>query len=219
MKVLREIMQEILQYRKDNNLYAGKQVLEIEEIILRHMDDAERDTDTEHSKDCGECSRRKWYQMGYKDGTKGQIVECCPHCDKENVLYWDVEKDGYQIFCPNCGEVMMLCSMCDARDGAICDWTENGCKHSDEIYRENNTEITRHSKDKWTPVEKLLPEEGVYLVSCDDEDYPIKLMRLKRETDGTKPFYTSQGIYDGAVYAWMELPDQFHRGRINEFDK
>ena len=59
MKVLREIMQEILQYRKDNNLYAGKQVLEIEEIILRHMDDAERDTDTEHSKDCGECSRRK----------------------------------------------------------------------------------------------------------------------------------------------------------------
>ena len=31
----------------------------IEKIIRKHMDD---------NNSCGECSRRKWYQIGYKDG-------------------------------------------------------------------------------------------------------------------------------------------------------
>lgn len=39
MQVLGKILEEILQYRKDNNLYAGKQVVAIEEIIRSHMDD------------------------------------------------------------------------------------------------------------------------------------------------------------------------------------
>lgn len=39
MNVLEKILKEILQYRKDNNLYAGKQVLEIENIIRSHMDE------------------------------------------------------------------------------------------------------------------------------------------------------------------------------------
>jgi len=39
MNVLEKILEEILQYRKDNNLYAGKHVMAIEEIICSHMDD------------------------------------------------------------------------------------------------------------------------------------------------------------------------------------
>ena len=39
MNVLEKILEEILQYRKDNNLYASKQVIEIEEIIRSHMDE------------------------------------------------------------------------------------------------------------------------------------------------------------------------------------
>lgn len=39
MNVLEKILEEIEQYRKDNNLYAGKQVVEIERIIRSHMDD------------------------------------------------------------------------------------------------------------------------------------------------------------------------------------
>lgn len=40
MNVLEKILEEIEQYRKDNNLYAGKQVVEIERIIRSHMDEA-----------------------------------------------------------------------------------------------------------------------------------------------------------------------------------
>ena len=59
------------------------------------------------------------------------VTECCPHCDREITVSWNVEQDGYQIFCPNCGETIMLCSMCNREP---CDWTEKGCKYSDERY-------------------------------------------------------------------------------------
>lgn len=60
-----------------------------------------------------------------------EVTECCPHCDREITVLWDVEQEGYQIFCPNCGEIIMLCSMCNREP---CDWTENGCKYSDDRY-------------------------------------------------------------------------------------
>lgn len=60
-----------------------------------------------------------------------EVTECCPHCDREITVLWDVEQNGYQIYCPNCGETIMLCSMCDREP---CDWTENGCKYSDDRY-------------------------------------------------------------------------------------
>ena len=61
MNVLEKILEEIEQYRKDNNLYAGKQVVEIERIIRSHMDEVPN---------CGKCSRREWYQKGFEDGKK-----------------------------------------------------------------------------------------------------------------------------------------------------
>lgn len=39
MNVLEKILEEILQYRKDNSVLAGKQVMAIEEIIRSNMDD------------------------------------------------------------------------------------------------------------------------------------------------------------------------------------
>lgn len=61
-----------------------------------------------------------------------EVTECCPHCDREITVSWNVEQDGYQIYCPNCGETIMLCSMCDREP--CCDWTENGCTYSDDRY-------------------------------------------------------------------------------------
>ena len=87
-----------------------------------------------------------------------EIMEQCPYCENEAALHWDVEKDGHQVFCPNCGKPMMLCSMCDARDGAVCDWKEGeGCKHSDERYRDY---FRSHMNDGWIPVEKEWPPFG-----------------------------------------------------------
>ena len=59
------------------------------------------------------------------------VAEQCPECGNEVWLKWDVERDGYTIYCPYCGYRMKLCSMCDVRDGGKCDWNSEtgGCKN------------------------------------------------------------------------------------------
>ena len=58
-----------------------------------------------------------------------EVVEVCPECGAENVMTWDVEKEGYVAYCPHCGSKMMLCDECIHSDNApICDWNPcNGC--------------------------------------------------------------------------------------------
>lgn len=58
-----------------------------------------------------------------------EVCEVCPECGAENVITWDVEKDGYVAYCPHCGSKMMLCDECIHSDDApICDWcAEKGC--------------------------------------------------------------------------------------------
>ena len=59
------------------------------------------------------------------------VAEQCPDCGNDVRLKWDVERDGYTIYCPYCGYRMKLCSMCDIRDGGKCDWNSEtgGCKN------------------------------------------------------------------------------------------
>ena len=51
------------------------------------------------------------------------VTELCPYCDTEVGISWDVDKDGFKVFCPNCGEQLMLCSACKDREG-LCDWND-----------------------------------------------------------------------------------------------
>lgn len=54
------------------------------------------------------------------------VTECCPHCDTEVSVKWDIFKDGHSIYCPNCGKRIMLCSDCPSIDDEFtCDWTED----------------------------------------------------------------------------------------------
>lgn len=55
-----------------------------------------------------------------------EVVEVCPECGAENIMTWDVEKDGYVAYCPHCGSKMMLCDECIHSKHGF-----NGCK---EIY-------------------------------------------------------------------------------------
>lgn len=84
-----------------------------------------------------------------------------------------------------------------------------------------NNDVTRYIADAvaekvvrdengagWIPVSERLPKDGIYLVTCDDEDYPVKRMRLKRSV-GIPIWYISRGIYDGRVFAWMPLPEPY----------
>lgn len=96
------------------------------EIIRSHMDDVPK---------CGECSRRKWYQIGYEDGKK---------------------------------------------------------------------------EDGWIPytIQNIPKKENVYLVTCDDEEYPVKRMRFKKE-DEYGLWYDNYGVYDGVILAWQPLPEPY----------
>ena len=59
---------------------------------------------------------------GEKRIIDNDVAEQCPECSNLVWLKWDVERDGYTIYCPYCGYRMKLCSMCDVRDGGKCDW-------------------------------------------------------------------------------------------------
>lgn len=54
---------------------------------------------------------------------KKMVTEVCPHCGNENEIAWDVEKQGYEMFCSCCGEKMMICSQCPEADS--CDWCKD----------------------------------------------------------------------------------------------
>lgn len=55
-------------------------------------------------------------------------AEMCPYCMSENVFAnWDVETQGYEAVCWQCGKKIMLCDECfHAEDNphGKCDWHE-----------------------------------------------------------------------------------------------
>ena len=66
----------------------------------------------------------------------------------------------------------------------------------------------------WIPyTEQNMPKkEGVYLVTCDDEEYPVKRMRFKKE-DEYCLWYDEHGIYDGVIFAWHPLPKPYKENK------
>ena len=130
MNVLEKILEEISEVEKE--YVTGHKVLyalgatgmatEISGIISSHMNEVPN---------CGECNRRKWYQMGYEDGKKN---------------------------------------------------------------------------DGWVPYtsQNIPKKENVYLVTCDDEEYPVKRMRFKEDL-----WYWTYGIYDGRILAYQSLPEPY----------
>ena len=62
------------------------------------------------------------------------------------------------------------------------------------------------SKSNWIPyTEQNTPsKDGIYLVTCDDIEYPVKRMRFKECL-----WYWTYGIYDGKILAWLPLPEPY----------
>lgn len=71
-----------------------------------------------------------------KKGKQAQVIpiqntlvhEMCPYCENEVVISWDVDADGYEIYCPCCGKQMKLCQACQDR-GYECDVDSHECCH------------------------------------------------------------------------------------------
>lgn len=72
-----------------------------------------------------------------------------------------------------------------------------------EIIRSHMDEA---KNDDWIPyTEQNIPKkEGIYLVTCDDKEYPVKRMRFKESL-----WYWYYGIYDGRILAWQPLPEPY----------
>lgn len=41
-----------------------------------------------------------------------EVTELCSCCDREVTLRWNTKEDGLKVFCPHCGNRLMLCSYC-----------------------------------------------------------------------------------------------------------
>jgi hypothetical protein len=88
-------------------------------------------------------------------------------------------------------------------------WCRNIIRsHMDEWYQKGYEDSKKDNG--WIPyTEQNMPKkEGVYLVTCDDEEYPVKRMRFKKE-DEYCLWYDEHGIYDGVIFAWQPLPEPY----------
>ena len=41
------------------------------------------------------------------------VIEMCPCCGYENNFEWDWQTDGRKAHCLNCGNTLLICSLCD----------------------------------------------------------------------------------------------------------
>lgn len=113
-------------------------------------------------------------------------TEVCTNCDCENVIKWDVERNGYKVYCQHCGAEMMLCDACwhsDDNPRKKCDWSgEGGCWRMEE----NRIKQIMEENNGWVPVSTgIFPEEGEtvqisYLGFHDKEPYCL-LFAVRRE--------------------------------------
>lgn len=111
-KILEEIEKQkscclMIGYAKEYNQGALKMAEVIEDIIRKHMD---------NNNLCEKCSRRKWYQIGYKDGKNDgwiSVEERLPErtLDEkinnsykkylvfiDNIDYWDIDIAVYDLW-------------------------------------------------------------------------------------------------------------------------
>lgn len=91
---------------------------------------------------------------------------------------------------------------CFGKDCEHDDCTVCVCERAMEIVRSHMDEMN----DDWIPyTEQNIPKkEGIYLVTCDDKEYPVKRMRFKENL-----WYWTYGIYDGRILAWKPLPEPY----------
>lgn len=119
-------------------------------------------------------------------------------CDKLDEIANDTAESFISAY-EACGETIRShmdeipnCEGCSRRK-----WYQKGIEHG----KKDNDWIpyTRQNTPK---------KKGIYLVTCDDEEYPVKRMRFKKE-DEYGLWYDDYGIYDGVILAWQPLPEPY----------
>lgn len=85
-------------------------------------------------------------------------------------------------------------------------WESIRIEKVEEIIRSHMNEGFNTIVTQWIPytVQNMPKKEGLYLVTCDDEKYPVKRMRFKNGI-----WLWNYGIYDGKILAWQPLPEPY----------
>lgn len=85
-------------------------------------------------------------------------------------------------------------------------WESIRIEKVEEIIRSHMNEGFNTIVTQWIPytVQNMPKKEGLYLVTCDDEKYPVKRMRFKNDI-----WLWNYGIYDGKILAWQPLPEPY----------
>lgn len=120
---------------------------------------------------------------------KYEVVEVCPKCGAENIMTWDVEKDGYVAYCPHCGSKMMLCDECLHSDNApICDWNpRNGCCREHEKCKKKGV-IMRKEFQYCFQITKFVLFEVAYCTPLDNKspDFTTSAEEFSKNKRGHK---------------------------------
>lgn len=151
-------------------------------------------------------------------------IEMCPHCDTEITIEWDVEKDGYEVSCPNCGEKIMLCDACFHSDDnrfQYCDWCKEGC------FRKTGRNATKYRYrvvDYW---DVWSDEDGGYIVNdvaktnyviCINELNDESILKALQDVGYIDPSATIEDIrIEGDEYC-MELYDDVFGSPVCRLD-
>ena len=91
---------------------------------------------------------------------KSEVTEMCGNCMKENTFIWDVDTDGYEAYCPSCGEPLTLCDAClHAGDNPGRKCTEDCFRQAKTGYQykhiERITELIEKVKQHLSSTEKI----------------------------------------------------------------
>lgn len=98
------------------------------------------------------------------------VTEYCSTCETEITVRWNPRKDGYMIYCPSCGERLMLCDECQRRN--------TGNVFAGDCDYDFNTDSCRFNVTKSYYIIHILKNGGVAMVKVDKQEPPAELLKM-----------------------------------------
>ena len=96
------------------------------------------------------------------------VTEYCSTCETEITLRWNPRKDGYMIYCPSCGERLMLCDECQRRN--------SGNVFAGDCDYDCNTDSCRFNNAGYY-VFHILRNGNAFPVKMDQKEPPAELLK------------------------------------------
>lgn len=160
-------------------------------IIRKYLSRENTTETTRSSRDsniCGECSRRKWYQIGYEDGKDTDVV---------TKILTEMQEVKEIVLSPKDGDCFGV--PCDGDDCLLC--VVDKCI---EI-------VQKHANDGWIPVHKdNVPDHEI--LACDKCGNEL-IGYLDYDSEVEEFVCESNDVIMYQIVAWMEKPEPYRPER------